>query len=120
GRAGDIDLGQIVADHIQADEQQTPAAQLRPHFSGDPAVALGQRTGFAPAAGGEVAPGFPGLRNPRQTVGDRLAVDHQDALVAIPDFRQVTLGHDLLLTVQGQGLDDHADIGVVRAYAEDL
>src|SRR3546814_4636868 len=34
--------------------------------------------------------------NARQAIVHRFAVDHQDALVAINDGRQVTLDHDLL------------------------
>src|SRR5690606_37816739 len=49
GRAGDVDLGEVVADDVQADEAHATAAHLRPDLGGDPAVALAQRAAFAAA-----------------------------------------------------------------------
>ena len=68
GRAGDVDLGQVVADHVQADEQHAAPLHLRADLGGDPAVALAQRAAFAAAAGGEVAAELVALRDARQAV----------------------------------------------------
>src|SRR5690242_7158469 len=84
-RTRDVDLRQIIADHVETDEQQAAAAQRRRHLRADPAVALAQRYPDAGAAGGEIAAGFAGLGNAGEGVGDRLAVDQQDALVAVGD-----------------------------------
>ena len=71
GRAGDVDLGQVVADHVQADEQHAAPLHFRADLGRDPAVALAQRAAFAAAAGGEVAAEFVALRNARQAVVHR-------------------------------------------------
>src|SRR5690242_1555689 len=42
GRRSDIDLGQIVADHIDADEDETLGLQIRPQPFADLALALRQ------------------------------------------------------------------------------
>ncbi|MNE17281.1 hypothetical protein D3C80_1102560 [compost metagenome] len=109
----------MVADHVQSDEQQAFFAQGRADGGGDLAVALGQRAGLATAAGGQVAAGLAGGGNACQAVGHRLAVDHQDALVAVLDRRQVALRHDLLGAVEGEGLEDHREVRVAGAMAED-
>src|SRR6185437_16506232 len=50
GRRGHIDLGQVVADHVDADEQQPAGLQLRADGGADLAVAGGQLDGLgAPA-----------------------------------------------------------------------
>jgi hypothetical protein len=66
GRAGDVDFRQVLADHVETDEQQAFFAQGRADLCGDPAIFFGQRSGFATAAGSEVATGFTGGGNPRQ------------------------------------------------------
>ena len=118
GRAGDVDFRQMLADHIQAYEQQAFFPQGRADLRGDPAIFLGQRTRFATATGGQVATGFTRGGNARQAVVHRFAVDHQDTFVTIDDGGQVALDHDLLLTVQGQGLEDHRQVRVARGVAE--
>src|SRR5688572_10290570 len=86
-RAGDVHLGEKVADHVQADEDHAPAAHLRADLRGDPTVALAQGTAFAATAGGEVAAELVALRDAREAVIDRLAIHQQDALVALRDLR---------------------------------
>ncbi|MNJ21763.1 hypothetical protein D3C77_161250 [compost metagenome] len=109
----------MLTNDVQAYEQQAFLAQGRADLFGDPAVAVSQRAGFATAAGGQVATGFAAGRNARQAVRHRLAVDHQDALVAVDDRRQVGLDHDLRGAMQGQGLENHREVRVARAMAED-
>ncbi|KAG1597788.1 hypothetical protein G6F46_014250 [Rhizopus delemar] len=53
GRAGHVDFGQVIANHVQADEAHATALHLRADLGGDPAVALAQRTAVATAAGGQ-------------------------------------------------------------------
>src|SRR6266550_3889763 len=55
GRRGDIDLGQpAAADHINADEQQPKALELRSKRFADFALGIGQLARFGGTAGGEV------------------------------------------------------------------
>src|SRR5690606_26577194 len=89
GRTGDVDFGQPVADHVQADEQHPARLHFRPDLGGDPAVAVGERAALATPAHGKVAAEVVALRDARQAVVDRFAVDQQDPLVATGDLRQV-------------------------------
>ena len=86
GRAGDVDLGEAVADDVEADQQQAARRQRRPDRLGDLAVARRERLGHALAADGEVAADLAALRDARQRMRHRLAVDHEDALVAGDDL----------------------------------
>src|SRR5690606_13868346 len=83
-----VDHGALGSDHVRADQPEAAPAQLGPYLGGDPAVALAQRPRLAAPTGRQVAPGLASLGNTRQAVGHRLAVDHQDALVAIDDLGQ--------------------------------
>src|SRR2546430_1682478 len=85
--AGDVDLGDVVADDVQPHEQQPAPRELRPEALGDLAVARGQRPGDAGAAGGEIGARLARTREPREAVRHGLAGDHQDALVAVADLR---------------------------------
>ena len=55
GGAGDIDLGDVAADHVQAHEQHAGRAQRRADLPAQPAVALVERPADALGAGGEIA-----------------------------------------------------------------
>src|SRR5688572_23322881 len=66
GRAGDVDLGQGVADHVEADQQQAARREDRPDVLRDLAVARGERLGDALAADREVAADLAALRNARE------------------------------------------------------
>src|SRR3546814_7874843 len=59
------------------------------------------------------------LRDPRQAVVDRLAVDEQDPLVAVDDLRQVALRHRQVAAAVGERLEDDVDVGLAGADAED-
>src|ERR1700674_5386279 len=64
GRAGDIDLGQEVADDIEADHEQSFGRQPGTDALGDLAITRGERSRDAKAADREIAPGLAGLRDP--------------------------------------------------------
>src|SRR5690606_10686337 len=119
GRAGDVDLGQPVADHVQADEAHAAPDHFRAHLGGDPAVALAEGAAFTASARGQVAAELVALRDPRQAVVHRHAVDEQDALVAGADLRQVALGHRQVAATVGQGLEDHVEVRLAGRGAED-
>ncbi len=69
GRAGDIDLREVVTNDIQAYEQQAQLSQRGAHLVSNPAVPLGQGLGPARAAGGQVAPGLAHLGDAGQAIG---------------------------------------------------
>ncbi len=119
GRAGDIDLGEIVADHVEAGKQDAPPAQFGPDLRGDPAVALAQGLPDAGPAGGEVAPGLAGPGYAGEGIGHWIAVEQQDSLIAVRDFRDELLGHTEPISVIGQGLDDDVEIGIPGLYPKD-
>src|SRR5437763_8017056 len=108
GRAGDIHLGQEIADHIQSYQQQAPLGQHRAKALGDLAVPFGQRLGHAEAAGGQVAAHFAGLRNARPRARRRLAADDPHPPVALDYDRDVLLGHDGPRAVVRDRFDDRS------------
>ncbi|MNE12636.1 hypothetical protein D3C80_1054410 [compost metagenome] len=109
----------MLADHVQANEQQAFFAQGRADLFGNPAIAVSQWAGFATAASGQVATGFTAGRNARQAVRHWLAIDHQNTLVAILDGGQVGLRHDLLGAKCGQGFENHREVRVAHPVAKD-
>src|SRR5215468_5023732 len=117
-RTGDIDLGQIIADDVEADDEQPLGRKLRSDALRDLAIAPRQRTGDALAARGEVAARLARLRNARQRVRHRLAGDQNDALVAIDDLWDEPLRHHAARAVMSDGLDDDVAVRVVLANAK--
>jgi hypothetical protein len=93
--------------------------QHRAEGGSDLGIAGSQGPGDAGAAGREVAARLAGGGDARQAEGHGNAVDDQDALVAVLDFRDVALRHDGFGAVPGEGFDDHAEVGVVRPETED-
>src|SRR6185295_8596027 len=94
GRTGHVDLGQVVADHVQPDDEQTLGRERTPYRLGDLAIARRKRTRYAAATSREVAARLPGLGNACQRVRGRLAIDQDDALVPVDDFGNESLRHD--------------------------
>ena len=66
GRTGHIDLGDIVADHIDPDQQQATRRQHRTERLADLAITFGQWLGHPLAPHRQIAAYFAALRNPRQ------------------------------------------------------
>src|SRR3954462_5760391 len=75
GRAGDIDLGEPLADYVEPDEQQSALRERRPERLGDLALTRGERLCHGLGARGQVAARLARLRNARQAVRHRFAVD---------------------------------------------
>lgn len=80
---------------------------------------LGQFPSFRPTASRQIAPAFAVGGNPRQGIGDRFAVDDEYPLVAIPDFRKVTLRHDKTAVMLGHGFEDDAQVVIALGDPED-
>src|SRR3981189_1254192 len=65
-RAGDVDLGEPVADHVQAHEEQARSRELRPERGRDFLAAPRQRLRAPGPAGAEVAARLPRLGDARK------------------------------------------------------
>src|SRR5258708_15949048 len=63
GRRGDVDLGEVVADDVDADEEQSLSAQCRADGDADLAFARGQGRLNRHAADMEIGPRFAGGRH---------------------------------------------------------
>src|SRR5207244_10092417 len=59
-RARHVDFGEIVADHVETDDDQALGPKLRPERRGNLAVARSQRPGNCAAARGGIAPRLDG------------------------------------------------------------
>src|SRR6185369_8881533 len=81
--------------------------------------AFGQRPADALAAARQVAAEIVALRHAREHVRHRLAVDHQDALVAVADLGNVALGDREVAAFGGQRLDDDVEVRIAAPAAED-
>ena len=120
GGAGDVDLRQVIADHIETDKQQSFLAQGRTDLCAQPAIPFGECHTHAAPAGGEVAARLARGRDACQRiVAGRLAIDDDDAFVPGADLGQEALRHDETRPVAGHEFQHHVDIGVALAQAED-
>src|SRR5437899_137332 len=93
GRAGDVDLGEPVPDHVQADEEQPLARELRPERVRDFQVSPRERLRDPGAAGGQVAARLARLGDARKAMRYGFPPDQQDALVALADLRDLAHEH---------------------------
>ncbi|SOR31837.1 protein of unknown function [Methylorubrum extorquens] len=102
----------MTVDHVDADQDQAAASQLRPDGGADLALTLGQIGGAGRAAadhvGADVALG-------RHTVdrAHRLAVHEDDALVALGDLFQEALHHPLLAEGGGEQVEHRAEVRIL-------
>src|SRR5689334_15375027 len=113
GRARDVDLGQVVADDVEADEVESGGAQARTYAVADAPLALGEHDLAGGAADVEVRAVLVVARDPRDRA-ERLAVEHDHALVAeLADGRDVLLRHDQRAAVLGDGLQDRVQVPVL-------
>src|SRR5712691_2060385 len=118
GGAGDVDLGEPVPDHVQADEEQPLARELRPERVRDFQVSPREGLCDAGAPGGEVAARLARLGDARKAMRYGFPRDQQDALVALADFRDVALCHDRFCAAANQRFDDHVAVGIARGDAK--
>src|SRR5689334_20754653 len=118
GRRGDVDLGQVVADHVDADEDQAALGQRRADQLADLALAGGQGRLLGAAADMQVGARLARRRHPVDRPGGH-AVDQDDALVALADFRQVALDDQRLAIELGEQLEDRVQVVVLGRDVED-
>src|SRR6202158_5796677 len=116
GRAGHVYFGQEVAYDIKPDHEQSFGRKLGADALGDLAITRGEGPRDAQAAGCEIATRLARLGNAGQNMRNRLAVDQDDALVAVDDLGDEALRHDRSRAVMGQRLDDHVAVGIVDAH----
>ena len=83
--AGDVDLGDAVANHIHPGKQQAPLLQYRAQSLANFLVARRQGLCNSRATGGEVAPHYIALGNTRQAKRHGAPTDNQHALVTLGD-----------------------------------
>ena len=119
GRAGNVNLGQAIADDVQADEDKAFGFQRGADAAGDFPVAFGQRTRFATTTGSQVAARFTALRDTRQALRHRFAVHNQHAFVAVFDGRQIILRHAVAATQFSQGFGNDTEVRIACFHAED-
>src|SRR4029077_6446855 len=81
GRRGDVDLGEIAVDHVNADKQQPPFAQRRAKLGADLAFAWREVGLLWSAAAHHVRPQIIGRRHTVDSPG-KFTVNEDDALVA--------------------------------------
>src|SRR5260370_13549730 len=117
GRRGDVDLGEIVSDHVDADEEQPEPRQLGSYDLADLEVALGERTLHRLAANMHVGARLALGRHAVDDAG-RLAVDQDDALVALAHLGQVALGDQGLAASLREQLEQRVQVLIVRLDAE--
>src|SRR5512134_880110 len=91
GGARDVDFGEIVADHVESHDQQSPFSDDRTHGRGNFLVPVTQRLGDPARALGEIAARVAALRNARQAMRDHFPVDQDYAFVALRDLGDVAL-----------------------------
>src|SRR5438874_1323202 len=75
GRTRHVDLGQAIADHVEADQQEASCREHRPDALGDLAIARAERLRDTLAADREVAADLAALRDAREGKRHRHAVD---------------------------------------------
>src|SRR4029077_10400994 len=109
GRRGDVDLRQKVADHVDADEQQAALAQRRAEPRADLALARGEVGGRRYAAAHHVGAQVVRRRHAIDRAGE-LAVDQNDALVAVLHRGQEFLHHPRLAEHGGEQIVERAEI----------
>src|SRR5690606_28491263 len=98
GWRGDVNLRHVIADHVDADEDEATLAQGGPDPRTDLAVASGQFYSFRPATDMHVGPAVGFCRNPVDGA-DRLPIDEQDALVALAYGGEIGLGNIGLVAI---------------------
>src|SRR5690606_5361532 len=107
GGRGDVDLGEVIANHVDADKDHVAFFERRGDGGADFQFTRGQRAQLRTAADMHVGPRLAIGRNAVET-GNRLAIDDDDPLVALAHVGQVFLDHEgfaIILLEQFQEAD---------------
>ena len=117
-RTGDVDLGQEVADDVQADHEQPVGCEARSDALRDFPVAFRQRSHHAASTRRKITPRFTLLGDACKRKRHDLAIEQQNALVAVGDLRDEALRHHTFVAVAAYGLDDDMAIRIVLTHAK--
>src|SRR5688572_8236010 len=118
GGAGDVHLGQPVADDIEAHDQETPCGQPGADFLCNFPLPRAERLRDATRAGGEIAARVAALGDAGEAVRHHRAVDQDHALVSLGDLGNEALRHDGAPAALRNGLDDDIAVRIIGAHAE--
>src|SRR5882757_866476 len=109
--AGYVDLGDEVADHIQADEYHSGGLEFRPDDGTQPPVAVVEGTALGSGPGREVSAVVGGVGHSLQGERHGLAIDQYHAAVSRRhDFGKVALYDGIAGAVAGQCLEYHVAV----------
>src|SRR6056297_994078 len=111
--AGHVDFGELPGDHVQAGELDAVFHQHRPDGARNSQFVVVYGLPLATPAARKVAAKVGAARYTRENIGHRLAVDHENALVAVGDAGQKFLRHRRAASVAGQGLEDYVEVCLV-------
>src|SRR5215471_3888418 len=100
-RRGDVDLGEIAADHVDADKEEPTLAQGLSDASTNLAVARGELRFLRNAAAHHIGPQIIRRGHPVHCPGE-LTIHQEDALIAISHRGQELLHHPLLAESHGK------------------
>lgn len=117
--AGDVDLGEIIADDIQSNEDHAFFAKSGADLLGDPAVALGSGLRDAFSADCEIAAKVRSLGDSCEDVGGGFSIDQQKSLIAEGDLRDVLLDHRKSPSEAGDGFDADVEVGIISFEGKD-
>src|SRR6185436_8063667 len=115
---GDVDLGQVIANDVDADEDQPLFLQGRTDRIANFAIPGAEAAGHGLAADMQVRARLPFRRDAVDRAG-RLAVDQNDALVAIADLRQVALRNHRLSIELGKHFLERVQILILSRDMKD-
>src|SRR6185369_11259558 len=110
--AGDVDFGQKTADHIEADEIETIGAQQRRERGADFLVARRYCGFYHLSAYVNIATRFRFERH-SQHGAQGLAVQHDDALIAFADLRQIPLSHYEAPAIVGCEFENRVGVAIL-------
>src|ERR1700692_4290827 len=118
--AGHVDLGNKVADHIQADENHSGGLEFRPDDGTQPPVAVIEGTALGPGPGRPISAVVVAIGHSLQGEGHGLAVDKYHAAVSGRyDFGKVSLYDGIARAVVRQCLEHHVAVLVALFEHED-
>src|SRR5262249_5936505 len=115
GGRGDVYLRQVIADHVDAGEDEAALFQLRAEGVANVFLAVAETRGLGSAADMPVGARLAFGRHAVDGAGE-FAIDQDDALVALADFRDVAL-HDHRFAIElGEHFEQASQILVIRFH----
>src|SRR5262249_9734890 len=110
--------GEVVADHVEADQEQAFLRERGRQRFRDLAVAPGELAGYAGPTRCKIAARLSRLGYARKRVRHGLAGNQEYALVAVPNLRYVALRHDRAAAVMRDGLDTDVEVLILFVHPD--